>query len=186
MAEKLDQDAWTFICELYALPGVKAACIALQERLGLSVTTLLTLIWAGETGRGAIGPEALDAALESVHLWHGEVTRSLRQVRRQLGPASDEVSTQHQELKDMVQHAELEAERLEQQVLLRDLALPAEAVESGDWPDAVCNAAAYVRRFAPEPEPQSISELGLILSAALPDPDGPHLTAVLARYWTEG
>ena len=186
MTENPDQDAWTFICELYGLPGVKEACIALQERLGLSVTTLLTLIWAGETGRGMIGAEALDTALGSVHLWHGEVTRTLRQVRRQLGPNSDDMSSQHQELKGLVQHAELEAERLEQQVLLRDLALPVDAVESGDWPDAVCNAAAYVRRFVPEPEPQSISELGLILSAALPDPDGPHLTAVLARYWTEG
>ena len=186
MAEILDQDAWTFICELYGLPGVKEACIALQERLGLSVTTLLTLIWAGESGRGVIGAEALEAALESAQMWHGEVTRTLRQVRRQLGPDSDDISAQHQDLKDMVQHAELEAERLEQQVLLRDLTLPVEAVDSGDWPDAVYNAAAYVRRFAPAPEPQTVSELGLLLSAALPDPDGPHLTAVLVRYWTEG
>lgn len=178
----MNQDAWTFICDLYALPGVKRACLAMQDRLGLSVTTLLTLIWAGQSGRGAIAPERLEAALEAVHLWHEEVTRSLRHVRRQLGDAA---ALRQRAFKDTVLNAELEAERLEQQVLLRDLdlELPEEEAPTGAWPDAVHNAAAYIRRFAPAPDAQTVSELSLILSAALPDPDGPHLTAVLADCW---
>ena len=49
---------WDYAVDLYARPGVREACLALQDRAGADVNLLLLACWLGATGR-RLDPAAL-------------------------------------------------------------------------------------------------------------------------------
>jgi len=118
---------WDFSLALYRRPGVAQACLTLQERLGIDVNVLLYVVWLGTQGHQL---STADAALIVKHVgaWHDGVVRPLRALRTDMKtdpkgapPAAVE------RLRAQVKSAELNAERIEQDMLH---ALPRAGVEA--------------------------------------------------------
>lgn len=130
---------WDFSLAVYHRPGVAEACLALQDRLGLDVNLLLFCCWAGSEGR-RLDAEDIARLLGSVGDWQQSVVGPLRGVRRRLKdrpvPAVGRLGALLQAVKD----CELEAERIEQAMLLDALAeLSSKSVPAAD--QAACAAA---------------------------------------------
>jgi uncharacterized protein (TIGR02444 family) len=137
-------DLWRFSTAIYGRPGVKAACLTLQDA-GLDVNVALWIVWLGVTGRDP-GP-ALGQALALSALWRARVVQPLRQARDGLKPAPDFIASGAAEaLRKQILAAELEGERLQQAALNR---LAAACPDHGrDDPAALCRdrMAAYAAR----------------------------------------
>ena len=55
MSDFPDHPFWDFSLIVYMTPGVGPACVALQEAHELDVNIVLFCLWAGASGRGALG-----------------------------------------------------------------------------------------------------------------------------------
>ena len=143
---------WDFSLATYARPGVAEACLALQDRFGQDVNLLLWALWLGTRGH-RLRPDELASAEAAAGPWHAEVVVPLRIVRRRLktGPLPAPGGAA-EALRDRLKGLELEAERLEQEVLA---AHPA-AVRA-DAPAAEA-ASANLRLLRPEPEAHPFTE----------------------------
>ncbi|MCP2679609.1 TIGR02444 family protein [Maricaulaceae bacterium NA33B04] len=106
---------WDFSKAVYGQPGVKEACLALQDG-GLDVNFGLWIVWTVIYGRDP-GP-AIGAAVDRSALWSADVVKPLRAARTGLKFPPDFVETEAAAaLRKTVLGAELEAERLEQLAL---------------------------------------------------------------------
>lgn len=187
----IDHDArllWAFAVSLYEMDGVKQACLSVQARYGLSISTLLGAIWTGAHGRGRLGATDLETAIRRAIEWHREVIEPMRALRRRLRrqpPIGLERKTE--QLRHQLLEQELEAERIEQRLLLEDLPgdLPT-APAPERWRDAVANAALYTRKSCPRPEPEALNALGLILQQAFPEVSRDALQAEAESFWRAG
>jgi len=144
-----EESLWRFSLAVYGRPGVDAACIDLQDRLGVDVNLLLLALWAGAVcGARLSGAEAERLAAEAA-AWHRPVVAPLRGVRRHLKGIDGAEA-----LRQAVKAVELESERLEQVRLCR-----ASGLRPGtpDWDAAEAN----LRRLVPD-EPA----VALLLAAA--------------------
>lgn len=103
---------WSFSLEVFALPRVARACLALQDRLGLDVNLLLFCCWLARRGRRLRPPE-LRAAVRCADAWQREVVQPLRRARR----AVSKTEPQLRRLRRRITMLELDAERLEQESL---------------------------------------------------------------------
>lgn len=120
---------WDWIADLYARPGVKDACLRLQDDHGVPVTLLLWGLWRASRGRFLDPPTAATLALSV----EAEVTAPLRAVRRALSGAEDAAPA-----RAAILSAELAGERL---MLDRLEALPEpEAPARGDVLALLCAA----------------------------------------------
>lgn len=105
---------WQFSLKLY--PAIKPLCLDWQDRLGANVNLLLLLCYL-EQQQLSFSASALAQLNTVLENFSRQFTRPLRQLRRSasqspLNPA------QQQQLKQHLLSAELELERLEQQLLL--------------------------------------------------------------------
>jgi uncharacterized protein (TIGR02444 family) len=138
---------WRFSLRTYALPGVAPACLALQEEAGVDVNLLLFLMWAAGEGRRADDAEV--ASLEAlVRPWREGVVKPLRAARQTLKalppPWGSEAAAA---LRQQVKARELEAERLQQEVMF---------------------AARPLAGFGqPEPDPRRAAEAGIAAYARM-------------------
>ena len=98
---------WDFSLAVYARPGVPAACLDLQDRLGLDVNVLLFAAWAGLGCGVRLSAEDLARVDSAIAPWRAEVVRPLRAVRRR-------VKGEDAALYDQLKAAELAAERIQQ------------------------------------------------------------------------
>lgn len=101
-----------YALSLYGREGVPAACLLLQDRLGLDVNLLLFAAFMGRTRGRAMTAADVAAAEARVAAWHAEVVRPLRAVRRRLksGPApapSEATAALRARLQDLEIAAEL-------------------------------------------------------------------------------
>jgi uncharacterized protein (TIGR02444 family) len=104
-----------FALAVYGREGVPAACLALQDGLGVDVNVVLFAAFVGAV-RGEVLTEAdVAAAGARVGGWHGDVVVALRTVRRRLkgypAPASGVAAAA--ELRGKLQGLEIEAELIE-------------------------------------------------------------------------
>lgn len=108
---------WDFAVDLYGQEGVAPACLEVQERFGTDVPLLL---WAGWLAARQQAPDAaaIARADEAVAAWRNEVIHPLRAIRQRMkhGPAPAP-SDRTEQVRDRVKAAELEAERLELELL---------------------------------------------------------------------
>jgi uncharacterized protein (TIGR02444 family) len=81
MAEAL----WAFALDVYARPGVSAACIALQDESGADVDIVLYALWCASRG-SVLDGAALEAADAVAAPWREATIRPVREVRRALKP----------------------------------------------------------------------------------------------------
>ena len=101
---------WHFSLDFYAQPGVAPACLRCQDEAGADVNLILFLLW--QAGSGAqFTPAEITAIDRNVSEWREQAILPLRAVRRFLKGRDREG------LRDQVQAAELEAERIQQEKL---------------------------------------------------------------------
>ena len=126
---------WRFSLRIYGTPGVPAACLTLQDGSGVDVNVLLFGLFAASQGRQfAAGDVAAIAA--AIEPWKLHAVVPLRGVRRFLKDTPAGFEAQDiPALRQRVKMMELEAERLQQEVLYSSwpmdrLGVPAPASEA--------------------------------------------------------
>ncbi|PWG64854.1 TIGR02444 family protein [Sediminicurvatus halobius] len=190
MSDTDDLDAaaarlWQFAVALYEMEGVKAACLSIQARYGISISLLLGAVWAGGAGYGRLGATDLETAIRRGVEWHREIIepmRSLRRRLRQAPPKGLEKTTER--LRRAVLDQELEAERIQQRLFLEDFPAGCTAApEPERWRDAAANAALYTRKSCPRPEREALDALVLILQTAFPDVSAGALAGEAEAVW---
>ena len=108
---------WTFSLSIYGRPGVPAACLTLQDGSGVDVNLLLFGLFLGRQGR-KIAPDDLKTISKATEPWRANVVVSLRDARRALKePPAPFTGTLAESLRKSVKAAELEAERIQQEML---------------------------------------------------------------------
>ncbi len=176
---------WRFAEDIYARPGVEAACLKLQARYGLSISLLLAAIWSGLEGRGRLGVSSAEGAIRRGQEWDREVIDPLRALRRhiKLHPPAD-VADETYALRKRLIAAELHAEAIEQELFLRDLPTDLVASPAGErWRDAAWNAGVVVRRKCPTCDPEAVSAIARILSEACDELAMDTVVEEVKRAW---
>jgi uncharacterized protein (TIGR02444 family) len=121
-----DNPFWQFSLSLYGRPGIAEACLRLQDRDGLDVNVVLYCCWAASRGAALDGAAIAFLAACSAE-WQARVTGPLRAVRRNLKTGVRPVALPDSApLREAVKALELESERLFQNTLWRNVALPPE------------------------------------------------------------
>jgi len=135
---------WQFTLSLYDQPGVAPACLSLQARRGIGVSALLALIGLAAAGRPALRKRAMAATLVRAEHWQHAVIEPLRTARRSVrGATAPAIEAQAFALRHDLQANEIEAERLQQQLLVADYA--AGGLSELPWTEAVrLNASVYL------------------------------------------
>lgn len=137
----MDGALWRFCLAVYERPSVEAACLRLQDRVGLDVPMILFCLWAGLAGPGRLRPDLLRAALEVAQGWGKGVAGPLRAARRKLKEEDLGAGEARLELR----HAVIQAERRSEEImlsLLESLARP-ESKDSPGMEAAHANLYAY-------------------------------------------
>lgn len=134
------QSLWTFSCTLYAADGIADCCLFLQDEYDVDVTLLLFSLWyAGQLGE--FRQSDLTAARQISQQWRAEVVAPLRHIRRRMKtmhgadsarptnemnsteptalfpPGQEEFDHARDRLRQQVKHCELDAEKLQLQLL---------------------------------------------------------------------
>jgi uncharacterized protein (TIGR02444 family) len=108
---------WRFSLQVYRLPGVADACIALQDEAGADVNLLLFLLWNAHMGR-VLSRADVEALESRVAEWRDRVVIPLREVRRQLkSPPALVEKGAAEAFRTRIKQVELEAERVQQESL---------------------------------------------------------------------
>jgi uncharacterized protein (TIGR02444 family) len=167
-----DNPFWDFSLAAYGKPGVAAACLRLQDQAAADVNLLLYFCWAAAVRDDALDRTEVGEAVARTQAWREGVVAPLRAVRRRMkegmaGPPPESVEA----LRAEVKRIELEAERMQQDLLYR--------LAAGGPRKAAGGAAA--RRRAEEniavylslidiPQSADVSrDCQVVISASLPD-----------------
>jgi uncharacterized protein (TIGR02444 family) len=117
-----DSSFWRFSLRIYAAAGVADECLVLQEQYGIDVNVLLFCTWLGVERRIAMSADEIESCERGVADWQARTVKPLRAARQAMkGLAAAEG------LRTQVKALELEAERLEQEMLF--------ALADEHWPD---------------------------------------------------
>ncbi len=155
---------WQFSLDFYQRDGVEAACLTLQDRLGLDVNILLYAAWLASQGR-----TASVADFEQVDLliapWREEVIRPLRRIRRWLKePGPDAPAGGVREYRAGIKSAELDAEEIVQGMMFasRVRTKKPDGDRPGDIRAALSN---YLKTRDVSPDDDAARELDAICAA---------------------
>ena len=110
---------WRWACNAYARPGAADSLIAAQDAVDFNVNMMLWACWTA-TRFEAAPDAAIRQGVEAVGAWHDGVTRSLRATRRAVSPFRARTDFDGAEaLRETIKQAELDAERIEINILDR-------------------------------------------------------------------
>jgi uncharacterized protein (TIGR02444 family) len=112
MNDPAENQCWDFVVELYAKPGISQACLALQDRLGVDVSFLLTLVFYAKHCSIDPSVEEIASLDRSISAWRDEVIIPLRRLRRHV-KASNLLNSSTEEFYRRIKTDELLAEQLE-------------------------------------------------------------------------
>jgi len=110
-----EQQLWQFSLALY--PKVQPLCLEWQDNLGVNINLLLLLCYLEQQQLSLTQPQLLQLTAE-LEQFSRQFTQPLRALRRKSHLATLSL-TQQQQLKHTLLQAELELEKLEQQLLLQ-------------------------------------------------------------------
>lgn len=113
----MDEKAfWTYSLDRYSRDGVPDLCLRFQDEHHADVNAVLFALWLGQDGF-VLNPASAELIRSAVQDWHQSVVVPMREVRRWMKnhPARDIVA--HNHLREAVKGLELEAERMEQDIL---------------------------------------------------------------------
>jgi uncharacterized protein (TIGR02444 family) len=162
---------WNFSLRVYGSEGVAPACLTLQEAHGIDVNVLLLCCWLGVSGRGAVGEEGIASIVEAASVWHGEVVRSLRSVRKRLKePVGGEDRALALTLRKHVQKIEIDAEHIEQLMLAAAADALPDATPGEPAADARANAEAYFAHLQIRLRDEDREALRTIIAAVVGSP----------------
>lgn len=155
---------WDFSLRLYARPGVAPACLHLQARHNVDVNIVLYCAWLGvERGIGA-DERALAAVLAHVSAWHDAVVRRLRAVRVDLKAETYGAPREFSEgLRADIKRGELDAERIEQHMLLT-FALSDAPCATPSPVVARDNIYAYLKTLGIQPDSEDDAAIGTLVT----------------------
>lgn len=154
---------WTFSLQLYARIGVAPACLALQERHGVDVNVLLYCVWLGVERGLAIDDADAARITHSVAGWNDDVVVRLRSLRTGLRVDARGAPRQLSDaLRNDIKRAELDAERIEQQILFTQSWSDAPGA-TRSTPIARENVYAYLKSLGIQPNSDDDEEVGTIL-----------------------
>ena len=142
-AKKTASPFWRFSLRIYGTPGVPAACLTLQDGSGVDVNVLLFGLFAASQGRQLASADvaAIAAAIEP---WKLQAVVPLRGVRRFLKDTPAGFEAQDiPALRQRVKMMELEAERLQQEVLYSSWPMEALGAPAPSLQAARANVGAY-------------------------------------------
>jgi uncharacterized protein (TIGR02444 family) len=145
---------------LYVGDEVPAACLMLQDDLGLDVNLLLWCLYAGARGT-TLTPEMISDADASCAPWRDNVVRPLRDVRRWLKTAGPEA----QALRKQVLAQEIASEWRQQELI--EAAVPLDRLPASSWVGA-SNLAAYLRWAKVTPTVAATEAVRTLLASAYP------------------
>lgn len=162
---------WDFSLEVYTAPGVGEACLRLQERHQVDVNILLFCLWAGASGRGALGEGEMEAAVSAVRAWHDQVVRPLRAVRtRMKGGMPPASGATVESLRQRIQKVEIDCERTEQLMLAASFGGAAEGgrPDGARAADAVASLGRYFAGLGIEASDEDRGCVSRMVGAAFP------------------
>lgn len=109
---------WSFATGLYARPGVREACLWLQDERGADVNLLLHAAWLAVAHGRTLGPEDAAAIEATVEGWRRDVVHAIRAVRRHVRTLADDprLAPAYASLK----RCELDAERAQHALMLAE------------------------------------------------------------------
>jgi len=110
----MNQSLWNFSLAAYANKAVQDECLALQDQFGLDVNLILLCSYLGAVHGVTLTAEETASARDFVRQWHDDIVRPLRVARRSLKLIDRQDA---QQLREQVKVAELESERIEQNML---------------------------------------------------------------------
>jgi uncharacterized protein (TIGR02444 family) len=118
----LEAESWAFALDVYARPGVADACLKLQGEAGVDVMMLLVIAFAAVHLRILLTPAEIGELDEACRPWREQIVWPLRTIRSGLkkGP-SPAPSPETEQFRSKIKAAELEAERLQNQLLAERL-----------------------------------------------------------------
>ena len=127
------QPFWDFSLKLYGQDQVEAHCLELQDNWGFDVNLLLLCIWLGTKGV-SLNAESMKILITQSSEWRLQAVLPLRQLRQSLkDPAIGIDGEGAALLRERVKAIELDAERLQQDMLYRTLeTLPGKDGRSAD------------------------------------------------------
>lgn len=137
---------WTFSLQHYAKPGVKQACLALQDSAGLDVNVALACLWQERRGGAPLSEEDIKSLLASIAPAKNRAD-AIRSIRRDAKDAAGADS-----LYQTLKRAELLAENLLQLALHE--ALP--STPSGDPGNGRASLQAYAANQRKTLPPDSV------------------------------
>jgi uncharacterized protein (TIGR02444 family) len=115
LSDDIGAAAWRFALDFYRRDGVSAACLSLQEELGVDVSLMLTALFA-EVQLGLEMSEHTVALLDDRAAgWRGLVIAGLRRANRGLKSEAGSMASDsdRSSLRERVKALELEAEKVE-------------------------------------------------------------------------
>lgn len=114
----LAAESWAFALKLYAEPGMREACLHLQDHGDVDVMLLLVAVFAAARKHMRLSSEDVKAMDDASRPWRVQVVHPLRALRRTLvsgpPPAPSEAT---EKLRSQIKAAELDAERFENDLL---------------------------------------------------------------------
>lgn len=164
-------ELWQFSLTVYAQPEVEQACLLMQDKLDLDVNLLLACLWVGVSGRGRLGEAELADLEQQVAFWQQEIVQPMRQVRRRLKELARFGGERFQAMRQSVSASELEAEQVEQQMLLQALDHrhpDAELGQAKRLSDALQNLVVLIERTQGM-EPGWLRSMAILLQACFPE-----------------
>lgn len=166
--ERDETPFWRFSLKVYADPRVERALLRLQDRDGLDVNMVLLCAYAGHHG-ARFTEAALESLVAHATAWRQSAVEPLRSARRALKHDVGAVSAvQSRNLRRLVKEAELEAERIQQDMLFGLLDhVGAVDGRSADRAGLIRgNLSAYVSRVATELSNTVKSDLEIVVESA--------------------
>jgi uncharacterized protein (TIGR02444 family) len=120
----LEADGWAFALEIYARPGVAAACLKLQNEAGVDVMMFLMVAYAAVRHRILLTASEIRTLDETCRPWREQIVRPIRAIRSGLksGPLPAP-SSETEQFRSKMKAIELAAERLQNQLLAECLPL---------------------------------------------------------------
>ena len=157
---------WDYSLEVYQRRNVAGPCMALQDRLQLDVNLLLFCCWTGAKGH-QLSEQQIREALAATEVWQGQVVAPLRRLRRLLKTSLDLAPPKRQDFRDKLKDLELDAERVEQDILIETV--PLSPAEERGAEVAALNLSTYLLVKGADLSDTDMAELGKLLDAVFPD-----------------
>lgn len=157
---------WDFSLEVYQRRNVAGPCMALQDRLQLDVNLLLFCCWTGKRGH-QLSEQQVRGALAATEVWQGQVVAPLRRLRRLLKASLDLAPERRQAFRDKLKALELDAERVEQDILIETV--PLSPGESRGAEVAALNLSTYLLVKGVDLGEGDLAQLGTLLDTIFPN-----------------